>query len=91
MREVRGAYRAPGQGLNADYVVLPKALRTNPGARPCRIAAGIGGGKVLLWHEVGRVWSGKVAADLYAGPLRSALAKRFPRQRSWTVLEDNAL
>ena len=89
MREVRGAYRAPGQGLDESYVVLPKSLRTNPGARPCRIAAGIGGGKVLLWHEVGKVWSGAAAAALYQGPLRATLVKTWPKQKSWTLLEDN--
>ena len=89
MREVRGAYRAPGQGLDQHYVVQPKALRFNPGAASCRIAAGIGGGKVLVWHEVGRMWSGQKAAELYSGPIRGALAKKWPRKRTWTILEDN--
>ena len=35
MREVRGAHQAPGQGLIADYVVLPKALHT----RTCALRA----------------------------------------------------
>jgi hypothetical protein len=89
MRMVRGAYRAPGQGLDENYVVLPKDLRYNTGARSCRIAAAVGGGKVLLWHEVGPRWSGKKAADVYKGPLRSALLKRYPRSKSWLLLEDN--
>ena len=89
MREVRGAYRAPGQGLDENYVVLPKDLRYNTGAKPVRIAAAVGGGKVLLWYEVGSRWSGKKAADVYKGPLRSALMKRYPRSKSWLILEDN--
>ena len=64
-------------------------MRYNPGAQSCRIAAGIGGGKVLLWHEVGKRWSGKVAADLYKGPIVSSMRRNWPRACSWTVLEDN--
>ena len=45
MREVRGAYRGFGEGLDLCYVVVPKNLRCNTGARSVRIAAGIGGGK----------------------------------------------
>ena len=89
MREVRGAYRAPGQGLDEAYVVVPKDLRYNPGARSCRIGAGVGGGKVLLWHEVGRKWNGKVAASFYEGPVMDALKRGWPKRRSWAVLEDN--
>jgi hypothetical protein len=89
MRQVRGAYRAIGQGLDDAYVVLPKDMKYNPGARSCRIAAGIGGGKVRLWHEVGKKWFGKVAADLYKGPLRDALQRGWPRESKWIVLEDN--
>ena len=89
MREVRGAYRAPGQGLDEAYVVLPKDLRYNPGARSCRIAAGVGGGRVLVWHDVGKVWSGAAAAELYEGPIHQALARQWPTRREWTVLEDN--
>ena len=89
MRQVRGAYRAPGQGLDEAYVVVPKDMRYNPGARSCRIAAGVGGGKVLVWHEVGKRWSGKVAADLYKGPIQAALERSWPKQKRWMLLEDN--
>ena len=89
MREIRGAYRAPGQGLDEAYVVLPKELRYNPGAKSCKIAAGIGGGKVRLWWEVEKQWTGKVAADMYKGPLLNALRHGWPKCGTWQVLEDN--
>ena len=82
-REIRGAYREEGQGLDEAYVVLPKGLQYNTGAKSCRIAAGIGGGRVRLWHEVGKKWSGKVCADFYKGPLRAALRRGWPKRRSW--------
>lgn len=89
MREVRGAYRAPGQGLDEAYVVIPKDLRYNPGAKSVRIAGSVGGGRVRLWHEVGKRWSGSVAAKVYEGPLASSLRAQCPNKRSWKVLEDN--
>ena len=89
MRQVRGAYRARGEGLDAAYVVLPKELRHNPGAKPCRIAAGVGGGRVRLWSEIGTTWTGKAAAEMYSGPLLSALKRGWPNKRSYRILEDN--
>lgn len=88
-REIRGAYRKLGQGLDRAYVVSPKALKVNTGARSCRIAAGVGAGRVILWHEVGRSWSGSVAADLYRGPVLHTLQKTWPGKRSFRILEDN--
>lgn len=90
MREVRGVYRAPGQGLDEAYVVAPKDLRFNPGCRSVKIAGAVGkNGKVLLWHDYGKRWSGKVAAAMYKGPMLAALKSSFPRRRRFTLLEDN--
>eukprot|EP00973_Karenia_brevis_P004699 644648-Karenia_brevis.AAC.1 len=62
-REVRGAYRESGQGLDEAYVVAPKELRFNPGCKAIKIVAGVGDGKMLLWHDYGSRWSGSVAAE----------------------------
>ena len=89
MREVRGAYRQPGQGLDEAYVVLPKELRYNPGAQSVKIAAGVGRGRVRMWHVLKSRWSGATAAQLYKGPLKQTLRRIWPRSRSFSVLEDN--
>ena len=88
-REVRGAYRELRQGLDEGYVVVAKNLIYNTGARSARIAGGVGKGRVLLWHEVGRKWNGNVAAEFYAGLVRDALRRAYPRKRAYKVLEDN--
>ena len=88
-REVRGAYRERNQGLGEGYVVVPKDLKQNTGAAAAKIAGGVGKGRVLLWHDVGRAWNGKAASDLYLGPLRAALRRSFPKKRKFMVLEDN--
>jgi transposase len=88
-REVRGVYRKPGEGLDECYVVAPKSLRANPGCKAVKIAAGVAQGKIVLWHDYGLKWNGKVAADVYEGPMLAALQKTWPRRRSFNVLEDN--
>lgn len=88
-REVRGAYRLPGEGLGEGYVVVPKDMKQNTGARPARIAGGVGNGRVRLWHDVGKTWGGQDAADLYLGPVQSALRRGWPRKRKFLMLEDN--
>ena len=88
-RQVRGAYRQPGQGLDKGYVTVNKGLKYNPGVPSALIAAGVGGGKVRLWTEIKGKWCGKAAATLYEGPLHKALRKAYPKKRAFSVLEDN--
>jgi hypothetical protein len=88
-RTVRGAYRGPGDGLGEGYVVVPKTLKQNTGAKPARIAGGVGKGRCRLWHDVGDKWNGKVAAELYEGPVRASLRRAWPSKRKFLVLEDN--
>ena len=54
------------------------------------IACAIGAGKVLIWHEIKGRWNGAAAANMYAGPLKTALQKAWPNVRGpFRVLEDN--
>lgn len=88
-REVRGVYRKRGQGLDQGFVQRPKALRYNPGVKGALIAAGVGGGKVRLWHAIDGSWTGAKAGELYSGPLLKALTKAHPGRTRFTILEDN--
>ena len=88
-RQVRGAYRKKGDGLSEGYTAINKKLRHNPGAKSVMIAAGVGKGKVLMWHEVQQQWCGQVAADLYSNTMRKILKKVYPGRAKWTILEDN--
>ena len=89
MREVRGAYRRPCEGLDEGYVVQPKSLRFNPGCKAVKIIAGVGNDQLMLWHDYGSRWNGTVAAKVYGGPLSAALRAANPRRRRYVVLEDN--
>ena len=89
MREVRGAYRTKGQGLDESYVVVPKHMRYNTNVKSVKILGGVAKGRVYVWSDYGPKWNGQVAADCYKGPLLNGLKKAFPQQRSYSVLEDN--
>jgi len=89
MRTVRGAYRQLGQGLDEAYVVLPKELRYNPGAKSVKVLAGVAVGRVRMWHVLEQKWSGRAAAAVYAGPVINALQRTWPGKRVFHVLEDN--
>ena len=88
-REVRGAYREAGQGLDEAYVVIPEHLRWNSYAKSVRIAGGVGEGRVRLWEEIKGTWNGKKAAELYSGPILAALKRANQKKKKFLLLEDN--
>ena len=88
-RTVRGAYRGKKDGLGEGYVVVPKNDQYSF-CRSVKIAAGIGNGKVLMWHQVTKKWCGQTAKELYEGSLLDALHKGWPKKRAFMILEDNA-
>jgi hypothetical protein len=86
-----GSYRSPGKGLDGAYVKPKKEYKkNNTGAKSSLVMAGVGNGKVLMWHTVpsGR-WSGQAAADMYEKALRPCLEKAWVSKGRFTVLEDN--
>ena len=86
----RGVYRRRGEGLDAPYVKESRALQYNTGARGVKVLAGVGSGRGMVLEYIdGRNWSGKVAAEMYAGPILRALKKAHGARRKWRVLEDN--
>ena len=69
LRMVRGAYRQPGQGLDEAYVVVSKEMRYNPGVKSVKVLAGVGKGRVRVWHVLKKRWCGRTAASVYRGPI----------------------
>ena len=86
----KGAYRSPGKGLSRGYVKPSTRQKFNTGAKSTLVVAGVGAGRVSMWHYVpdGR-WSGNAAANMYKGSLKRALDKTWPAKRKFNVLEDN--
>jgi len=85
----RGAYRGLGERFAKGHVKPNPKMKYSSGVRGVKVLAGVGNGKVLLWQFVESPWSGKVAADMYTGPMLKALKKAYPGKRSFSVLEDN--
>ena len=85
----RGAYRNLGEKFAKGTVKPNPKLKYNPGVRGAKVLAGVGNGKVLLWHFIETRWNGAVAAAAYKGPVLGALQKAFPGKRGFRVLEDN--
>ena len=71
-REVRGVYRAPGEGLHAGYTKVAKELRFNPGMKSVLVAAGVDKAKVRMWRALDSSWFGTesctVSVVLSIGP-----------------------
>ena len=88
MREVRGAYRTRGQGLDESYVVVPKHMRVSTGKKPVKILGGVARDRVVLFHDYGPKWNGRVAASCYEGPILAALRRTW-RKPQYKILEDN--
>ena len=92
-RSVRGAYR-DGKDAVADYLVKPKGGNCKFPAKSVQVTAGVIKGKIRMWQYVKGRWNGQRAAEMYAGPLRKAMAQAFPGiashpRRKFQVLEDN--
>ena len=88
-REVRGVYRGPGEGLDQGYVRVGKEQRCGSGVKGVMVAAGIGNGRVRLWHPIDGNWCAAAADNLYRRPMLRTLLKSHPTRKTFNVLEDN--
>jgi hypothetical protein len=90
MKRVRFHLRTKSEGLAAGFTKPSvKKNRVNTGAR-VSVCAGIIGCKVKLWHYLPKKnWCGKVAEELYRGPVMNALTRHAGPKPRYTVMEDN--
>jgi hypothetical protein len=90
-RAVRAAYRRRSTKVSSKgYAKPPKSLKYNTNVASVMITCAIGNGKVLMWHEVKGNWNGRAGAEMYSGPLQTALKRAYPSRRgAFKVMEDN--
>ena len=88
-RRVRGVYRKKGKSLRPGHVKPSPKLKLSTGAKGIMKTGAVGGGKVLVWHTIEGRWGGDAAADMYGNVMAKALRKRYPKAKSFTLLEDN--
>lgn len=87
-RRVRGVYRKKGKSLRSGHVKPDPKLKLYTGGKGVLKAGGVGGGKVLVWHTLGR-WNGEAAANVYNNVIAPALSKRYADKKKFLALEDN--
>ena len=42
-----------------------------------------------MWKQMEGQWNGQAAADLYTGPIKKVLSRKYPTAKKFTILEDN--
>jgi len=86
-RQVRGAYRARGEGPK------PWMVKANPSmkypAKGVQVTAAVINGKIRVWRYVEGQWGAQQAVKMYKETLVKALRRNFPKQKTFTVMEDN--
>jgi len=84
-----GAFRGRAQGLAKHHIRPRKDLKFNTGARGVMVLGGIGPNKVMVWEYLKKRWNAKTAAEMYRGPIATALRQAKPSKRRFVLLEDN--
>lgn len=86
---VRGHLRLKSEGLKKECTKPSRRKnRMNTGGT-VNVCAGVGGGRILLWHYLPQRWNSSAAAALYRGPILRALKKQHGEKRKYKVIEDN--
>ena len=88
-RRTRGVYRKKQKSLRAGHVKPDSRLHVSTGSKGILKMGGVGGGKVLVWHTIVGSWGGEAAASAYKDAVLPALKRRYPRTKTFTILEDN--
>ena len=84
---VTGHLRKPEEGVARGFT-KPREKHSFLGLPSVTISAAVGKGKVIMWHTVAKSWNGTTAAEMYKGPLSTALEKTWGRRRRYTIIED---
>ena len=86
---VQVKYPVPsGTSVNGFTKPCPRKHRINPGGST-NVCAGISNGRIVMWEYLDGSWNGSAAAELYQGPILSALQKYRGVKSTYTILEDN--
>ncbi len=83
-RQVRGVYRKRGKALRSGHVKPNPKMKLATGAKGILKAAGVGGGKCLVFHTVEGRWGGDAAEELYTEVMTPALKAHYPGKKSFT-------
>ena len=85
--QVTGHLRKASEGLDPDCT-KPREKHSFLGIPSVTITAAVADNKIIMWHVVKGGWNGAAAASMYAGPLASALKKKWGPKRKYVIVED---
>ena len=85
--QITGHLRTPAEGIHRGFT-KPREKHSFIGMPSANICAAVGGDRVMMWHAVGKSWNGQAAADMYQGPLLTALRKSWGEKPNYIVCED---
>ena len=84
---VTGHLRLPSEGTERGFT-KPKDKHSWTGVPSATISAAMKANRILMWHVHTKNWGGKTAAELYKGPLATALHRASGLKRKYIVVED---
>ena len=87
---VSGHLRKPGEGTQRGFT-KPRQKHSWIGFPSVTISAAVAKDKMIMWSVVEGSWNGQAAADMYKGPLKSALRRTWGNKRRYTIVEDGDL
>jgi len=84
---VSGHLRTQAEGVEQGFT-RPRQKHAWIGMPSVNIAAAVNKNRFLMWRVVKGSWNGAAAADLYKGPLLSALRRTYGKKTSYAIVED---
>ena len=84
---VTGHLRKPSEGTDQGFA-KPREKHAWIGFPSVTISAAVNKNRVLMWHVHTKNWCGKTAAEMYTGPLATALRRAYGIKRKYIIVED---
>ena len=85
--QITGHLRKPSEGVDKGFT-KPRDNHSFLGMPSITISAAIAKDRVIMWHMHSKPWNGSTAADMYQGPLLTALRRTWGAKRRYMIVED---
>ena len=84
---ITGHLRTAAEGLVRGFT-KPRDSHCFVGFPSLAISAAVNKNRVIMWHVLKKTWNGASAAQMYKGPLLSALRRTHGKSQRYTIVED---
>ena len=66
----------------------PRDKHSFVGSPSVTVSAAVNKNRVIMWHVLKKTWNGASAAQMYKGPLLSAMRRTYGKSPTYTIVED---